>query len=153
MLIDWKVGSNFQPFDWWTAFQPSKFLKLKINQLNFWTDRKIVINFHMNGNYPLKKINWKKYEYFKKSNFIQVQKPFNSWIILALGYLGALGQFGETGPKYPNGLGYTESTAKSSIPHLAPNDVIRLISIQAFQVIDWIFAISFSIWACTFMKK
>ena len=29
----------------------------------------------------------KKYEYFKKSNFIQVQKPFDSWIILSLGYL------------------------------------------------------------------
>ena len=88
LLIDWKVKNDFQLFDWWTAFQPSKFLKLKISHLNFWIDRKIVINFHMNGNYPSQKINWKKYEYFKKSNFIQVQKPFNSWIILVLGYLG-----------------------------------------------------------------
>ena len=36
---------------------------------------------------------------------------------------GALGQFGKTGPKYPNGLGYIESNAKSSTAHLAPNDV------------------------------
>ena len=36
---------------------------------------------------------------------------------------------------------------------MTPNDVVMLISIQAFQVIDLIFAIKFSIWACTFMKK
>ena len=42
----------------------------------------------MNGNYPSLEINWNKYEYFKKSNFIQVQKPFDSWIILAFGFLG-----------------------------------------------------------------
>ena len=41
----------------------------------------------------------------------------------------------------------------TSTPHLAPDDVVRLNSIQAFQVIDLIFAINFSIWACTFMKK
>ena len=69
--------------------------------------------------------------------------------------IGALGQFGGTGLKYstPNGLGYTESKAKSSTPHLAPNDVFRLIFIEAFQAIDLIFAISFSIWVCTLMKK
>ena len=35
---------------------------------------------------------------------------------------------GELGPKYstPNGLGYTESKAKSSTPHMAPNEVFRL---------------------------
>ena len=27
-------------------------------------------------------------KYFKKSNLIQVQNPFDSWVILALGYLG-----------------------------------------------------------------
>ena len=88
LLMDWKVENNFQLFDWWTAFPASKFLKLKIIHLNFWIDRKIVINFHINGNYPSQKINWKKYEYFKKSNFIQLQKPFSSWNILALGYWG-----------------------------------------------------------------
>ena len=69
--------------------------------------------------------------------------------------VGALGQFGGTEPKYstPNGLGYTESKATSSTPHLAPNEVCRLIFIEAFQAIDLIFAISFSIWACTLMKK
>ena len=66
---------------------------------------------------------------------------------------GALGQFGETGPKYPNGLGYTESNTKSSTAHLTPNGVVRLISIQAFQLINLILAISFSIWACAFRKK
>ena len=67
----------------------------------------------------------------------------------------ALGQFGETVPKYstPNRLGYTESKAKSSIPHLAPSEVFRIIFIEAFQAIDLIFAIHFSIWACTLMKK
>ena len=88
LLMDRKVESNFQLIDWWTVFQPNKFLKLKIIHLNSWIDRKIVINFHMKGNYPSQKINWKKYEYFKKSNFIHLQKPFNSWNILALGYLG-----------------------------------------------------------------
>ena len=42
-----------------------------------------------------------------------------------LGYLGHLGQFGETGLKYPNGLGYTKSNAKSSTPHLTPNGVFQ----------------------------
>ena len=67
----------------------------------------------------------------------------------------ALGQFGGTEPKYstPNGLGYTESKAKSSTPHLARNEVCKLIFIEAFQAIDLIFAISFSIWACTLMKN
>ena len=69
--------------------------------------------------------------------------------------VGALGQFGGTEPKYStlNGLGYTESKAKSSTPHLAPNEVFRLIFIETFQTIDLIFAISFSIWACTLMKN
>ena len=68
---------------------------------------------------------------------------------------GSLGQFGGTGPKYSttNGLGYTESKAKSSTPHLAPNEAFRLIFIEAFLAIDLIFAISFSVWACTLMKK
>ena len=68
---------------------------------------------------------------------------------------GALGQFGGTGPKYstPNRLGYTVSKAKSSTSHLAPDEVFRLIFIEAFQAIDLIFAINFSIWACTLMKK
>ena len=65
---------------------------------------------------------------------------------------GALGQFGGTGPKY-NGLGYTENKTESSIPHLAPNEVFRLTFIEAFQATDLIFAISFSISACTMMKK
>ena len=67
---------------------------------------------------------------------------------------GALGQFGGTEPKYSNsnGLGYTESKTKSSTPHLAPIEVFSLIFIEAFQVIDLIFAIGFSIWACTLMK-
>ena len=38
---------------------------------------------------------------------------------------GVLGPFGETGLKYPNGLGYTESNAKSSTPHLTPNGVFQ----------------------------
>ena len=40
---------------------------------------------------------------------------------------GALVQCGQTGPEYStlNGLGYTESKAKSSIPHLAPSEVFR----------------------------
>ena len=38
---------------------------------------------------------------------------------------GALGQFGKTGLKYLNGLGYTESNAKSSTPHLTPNGVFQ----------------------------
>ena len=68
---------------------------------------------------------------------------------------GALGQFGGTGPKYstPNRLGYTESKAKSSTPHLAPNEVFTITFIEAFQTIDLTFAINFSIWACTLMKK
>ena len=68
---------------------------------------------------------------------------------------GALSQFGGTGPKYStrNGLGYSENKANFSTPHLAPNEVFRLIFIEAFQAIDQIFAISFSIWACIFMKK
>ena len=68
---------------------------------------------------------------------------------------GALGQCGETGPKHstPNGLVYSESRVKSSTPHLAPNEVFRITFIEAFQAIDLIFAISFSIWACTLMKK
>ena len=59
----------------------------------------------------------------------------------------ALGQFGETEPIY------TESNAKYSAPHLTPNEVFRLISVQTFQVMDLFFAISFSISAWTFMKK
>ena len=68
---------------------------------------------------------------------------------------GALGQFEGTGPKYstPNRLGYTGSKAESSTPHLAPNGVFRIIFIEVFQAIDLIFAINFSIWACTLMKK
>ena len=42
---------------------------------------------------------------------------------------------------------------KSSTPHLASNEVFRLTFIEAFQLIDLIFAIRFSIWACTLMKK
>ena len=38
---------------------------------------------------------------------------------------GALGQFGKTGLKYLNGLGYTESNAKSSTPHLTPTCVFQ----------------------------
>ena len=88
-FADWSQSwKQFQLFDWWTAFQPCKSLKLKISYLNFWIDRKIVNNFHMNINYPSQKIDWKKYEYFKKSNFIHVQKLFDIWIILALGYCG-----------------------------------------------------------------
>ena len=62
---------------------------------------------------------------------------------------------GKLGPNTvpPNELGYTESKAKSSSPHLAPNEVFRLIFIEAFQAMDLIFVISFSIWACTLMKK
>ena len=69
--------------------------------------------------------------------------------------LEALGQFGETGPKYstPNGLGYTESKAKSLTPHLAPNKVFKLTFIEVFQATDLIFAISLSIWTYTLMKK
>ena len=56
---------------------------------------------------------------------------------------GTLGEFGKTGPKYstPNGLRYIVSKTKSSTPHLAPNEVFRLIFIEAFQAIDLIFAI------------
>ena len=76
----------------WSIFQfgHKHWLKSRtsVNQ-NLLIDRKVKNLFwHMNGNYPSQKINWRKYEYFKKSSFIQVQKPFNSWIILALGYLG-----------------------------------------------------------------
>ena len=69
--------------------------------------------------------------------------------------LGVLSQCEGTGPKYctPNGLGYTESKTKSSIPYLAPNGVFMLTFIGAFQAIDLIFAIGFSIWACILMKK
>ena len=58
---------------------------------------------------------------------------------------GALGQFGGTGPKYStlNGLGYTGSKAKSSTPHLALNEIFRIIFIELFLVIDLIFVISF----------
>ena len=34
LLMDRKVENNFHLFDWWTAFQPSKFLKLKTIDLN-----------------------------------------------------------------------------------------------------------------------
>ena len=60
---------------------------------------------------------------------------------------GALGQCGGTRPKYstPNWLGYTESKAKSSTQHLAPNEVFRLTFIEAFRATD--------LWTCTLMKK
>ena len=59
----------------------------------------------------------------------------------------------ELGPNTPKGPGIYRKHATSSTPHVAPNELFRLISIQAFQVIDLIFAISFSIWAWAFMKK
>ena len=34
LLMDRKVENNFHLFDWWTAFQPSKFLKSKTIDLN-----------------------------------------------------------------------------------------------------------------------
>ena len=63
------------------------------------------------------------------------------------GVLEALGQFGESGPKYStlNGLGYTKSKTKSSTPHLAPNGVFRTIFIKAFQAIVLILAKNLSI--------
>ena len=79
-----------------------------------------------------------------------LQKLFLKYTIIR-----ALGQFGGTGPKYSttNGPRYTESKAKSSTPYLAPNGVFRLIFIEAFLAMVLIFAICFSIWACTLMKK
>ena len=71
-------------------------------------------------------------KYFKKSNLIQVQNPFDSWVILALGYLGHYVNLGELGPNTPNGLGYTELNHKSSTPHLTPHEVFRLIFTQPF---------------------
>ena len=49
----------------------------------------------------------------------------------------------------PIGMGYAESKAKSPTSHLAPNEVFNVTFVEAFQVIDLIFAIGFSIWAFT----
>ena len=73
-----------------------------------------MINFHVNGNYPSQKIDWKKYEYFKKSNFIYVQKTFDSWFRLTLGYLWHQANLGKLDPYTGNGLGYKESNAKAN---------------------------------------
>ena len=66
---------------------------------------------------------------FKWKSFLTVE------LYLFQGIWGIRSIWGELGPNTPNGLGYTESNAKSSTLHLVPNEVFRLISIQAFQVI------------------
>ena len=67
---------------------------------------------------------------FKKISSVKTISEMTSRFIV----FEALGQYGRTGPKYstPNGLGYTKSMAKSSTPHLAPNEVFRLTFIEAF---------------------
>ena len=62
---------------------------------------------------------------------------------------------GELGPNTVPQIGWDtqKGKAKSSTPHLAPNEVFRIIFIEAFQATDLIFAINLSIWACTLMKK
>ena len=46
----------------------------------------------------------------------------------------------ETGPKYVNyGLGYKQNIVKSSMSNFESNEVLRLIFIQAFQVINLAF--------------
>ena len=142
-----KSWKQFQLFDWCTASQPSKFLKLKISHLNFWIDRETVINFHLNGNYPSQKIDWKKIWILQEIKLYSSAKTIWQLNYAFFRVFVALGQFGETEPIY------TESNAKYSAPHLTPNEVFRLISIQAFQVIDLIFAISFSTSAWTLRKN
>ena len=147
-FVDWlKSWKQFQLFDWCTASQPSKFLKLKISHLNFWIDRETVINFHLNGNYPSQKIDWKKIWILQEIKLYSSAKTIWQLNYTFFRVFVALGQFGETEPIY------TESNAKYSAPHLTPNEVFRLISVQTFQVMDLFFAISFSISAWTFMKK
>ena len=44
----------------------------------------------MNGNYPKQKIDWKKYDWSTKEIklYLSEKKQLDSWVILALGYLG-----------------------------------------------------------------
>ena len=82
-FLDWsKSWKLFQ------LFQPMKFL----SHLNFWINRKIGLIPHewkwsITKN-QLKKNMINQPKYFKKSNLIQVQKAFDSWVILALGHFG-----------------------------------------------------------------
>lgn len=98
-FVDWsKSWKHFKLFDWLPVFQPVKFLSSKISRLNFWINRKTVINSTQMEIIHNKKL----IEKYWSTKILEWKSSFSHWRSNYTYFraFGALGQFVRAGPKY-----------------------------------------------------